>query len=363
MSPPRTVRAAPAIPLVDAGALVDARPETLAKIDLAFSEYGILHVSGHGIGEADLAALYRIFAAFCARPEDEKRRIARPDLWYQRGWSPPDTERAIAAGGQGDFKECFFAALDEPAQRDRARFPEIHARNVWPEGLPEFAPALRRVAAALQDLGLAILGACEAALGLGPGAITRLLAGGPHVSRLLRYLPLDDAQLESGVLWGENHTDFCALTLLPGGLFVTPEGDPLGASAPCDPRAGLFLTTRGGDEVPGTAPAGSLVVQVGQQLEILTGGRFLATPHEIRAPRTPSVARLSLAHFMHVATEEVLFPLEPFQSAEAVERYRPPVLAGTYDLTVLADIDLAPPAARERLGYPNQARIASQHDT
>jgi hypothetical protein len=114
--------------------------------------------------------------------------------------------------------------------------------------------------------------------------------------------------------------------------------------------------------VRGTAPAGCIVAQVGQQLEILTGGRFLATPHVITAPHTPGWSRLSAAHFVHLHSHQTVFPLPPFRTPEAVRAYAPPVLAGTYSIKTLVDIGLAPPSALGKLGYRHYDRLATIRD-
>ena len=347
----------PPIPIVEAATLDDDDPRVHEALRVAFGEYGILHLAGHGLQESWLDELFATYAAFCAEPDAVKRATSRPDLWFQRGWTPPSTERAVAGSGQPDFKECWFACCTELDPFDAVLFPEINGGNVWPTGFDAFPGRLGRVALALQALGERVLAGCERALDLEPGELSARFQKGPHVTRLLRYLPLAEHDVDGGVLWGENHTDFCALTLLFGGRFLGPDGKRV--EAPRD-GSGLFLTSRSGDLLPGSPPPGCLVVQVGQQLEVLTGGTFVATPHEVRAPSTPGLSRLAGAHFMHLHTGQVLFPLAPFRSEEAVRRYRPPVLAGTYDTKILVDIGLAPREALDRLGYANQDRIAPQ---
>ena len=58
-------------------------------------------------------------------------------------------------------------------------------------------------------------------------------------------------------------------------------------------------------------------------------------------------------------SNQVLFPLPPFQDAAAFRDYSPPVLAGTYAIKTLVDIGLAPPAALDRLGYRQYDRLGS----
>ena len=78
-------------------------------------------------------------------------------------------------------------------------------------------------------------------------------------------------------------------------------------------------------ESAGGAPKGAIVIQVGQQLEILTGGRLLATPHVVTAPSQPGFTRCSAAHFVHMHAHELVRPLPEFASREAVTSYAPPV--------------------------------------
>ena len=141
--------------------------------------------------------------------------------------------------------------------------------------------------------------------------------------RVLAALPLGEDQVGKGILWGEEHTDFNLLTLLPGGRFLDPEGKPC---ARPDDASGLFLRTRPTPEHPrgqlveGRAPAGCIVAQVGQELEILTGGEVLATPHVITAPKVWMLARTT----GHYATMEQSLRLEAWMEA-ALKSGRAPV--------------------------------------
>lgn len=341
-----------------------ARRETAAgAIREAFGRYGLIYIRSHGIDPSALDRYYDVFLALTSRPEADKRRLARPDIWFQRGWTPPNTEQAVAADGQADFKECYFAAPEVGDPEAATLHPEIYAENLWPEGIPGFAEAYLAMGRALHAAGRALLAGCAVALQLPEDTFTAAIEGAPHVTRALRYLPLDARQTESGILWGEEHTDFNLLTLLPGGRFLDPQGQ---RCAPPDPGSGLYLRTRptpehpGGVMVRGAVPPGCIIAQVGQQLEILTGGAFLATPHVVTAPKTPGFSRLSCAHFVHLHPLRTLFPLAPFRTPETVRAYAPPVLAGTYDLKTLVDIHLAPPSALDALGYRHYDRLDTQ---
>lgn len=348
------------IPSVALADLMKPEPgnNVLEAIRNALGRYGLIYITGHEVGVPK--ELYRTFARFTGKTDQEKSKYHREDLWYQRGWTPPNTEKAVVAEGQPDFKECWFAAPKPFDPELVSEFPELYAANIWPEGV-DLEPGYMSLGDGLHQVGTELLAATAVALGLPRNTFQKALDGGPHVLRLLRYLPLTQAQIEQNVLWGEEHTDFNLLTLLPGGQFVDPAGEF--QEAP-DKASGLFLRTRPSKEHPqglmvrGQPPKGAIVAQVGQQLEILTGGAMIATPHVITAPKSVGWSRFSSAYFIHLRSREVLSPLGPFLTPQTREAYRPPVLAGTFSLKTLVDIGLAPASALGRLGYRHYDRLA-----
>ncbi len=352
------------IPVVDLEDLKSHDPECLERaarqILEGYGEYGLVYIANHGIDRRSVTELYGQYIDVTGRPEAEKRTWGGADIWYQRGWTPPNTEKAVVAGGQPDFKECYFAAPIRENPAARRDFPEVYASNVWPEGAPEFRKNYLGVGRRIHDVGLQMLRGCAIALGLPEYSLQGVVYGGAHVSRLLRYLPLTQQQAGTDILWGEEHTDFNLLTLLPGGQFYDPDGHECGRP---DDDAGLYLRTRATAEHPngrmvrGTPPEGCMVSQVGQQLEILSGGRFQATPHIVRAPRQPGFTRCSIAHFIHVEAHQTLYPMVAV-TGEIAQAYRPPVLAGNYATKTLIDIGLAPPSMLDRLGYRHYDRLA-----
>lgn len=354
------------IPTIDLGILdgeTQAAHQAAAALIDGLSTFGLVYVSGHGIEASVLEDFYSEFIDFTAQPDAYKRALGGEDIWHQRGWTPPSTEKAVVAGGQPDFKECYFAA---PMPLDAAcinEYPEIFAPNVWPEGRPAFEARYMAMGQALHGVGSTLLEGVERGLDLAQGELLDRLKGGSHVTRALRYLPLNTEQIEQKVVWGEEHTDFNLLTILPGGRFYDPQG---AQCASPDASAGLYLRSRptaenpAGERVRGTPPPGCIVVQVGQQLEILTGGRLLATPHVITAPKFEGYTRCSMAHFIHLHPLQLLRPLAQFATSEARAAYRPSVLAGTYSLKTLVDIGLAPRAALAQLGYRHYNRLAAQ---
>lgn len=353
------------IPVVDRRDLRSIEPAARRRVaealKVAFGTYGLVFVSQHGVDQADVLGLYDEFRELLRRPESEKRSWGGSHLWYQRGWTPPNTEQAVVAGGQPDFKECWFCAPEPLDERCRRFWPQIYADNVWPDDADAFRDRYLALGHAVHEVGLDLLRACALALHLPEDVFFSRTFGGAHVSRLLSYLPLTADQVGTGVLWGEEHTDFNVLTILPGGCFYEPDGKR-STGRPDGDGGGLYLRTRpseahpDGQIVAGRPPPGCLVAQVGQQLEVLSGGRFLATPHVITAPDEPGWSRASFAHFVHLNGMEPVVPLSQFADADVI--YAPPVLAGTYAIKTLVDIGLAPRSALDQLGYRHYDRLA-----
>jgi isopenicillin N synthase-like dioxygenase len=361
-----------AIPILELADLLSDRPgaleRTAAAIATGLGTFGLVYIRGHEVQRSEVLDLYDQFLAILDRPESEKRTWGGDQIWYQRGWTPPNTEQAVIAGGQPDFKECYFSAplpLDPLCKR---WFPEIYADNVWPDDATSFRDQKLRVGRQLHFLGMALLRSCERALNVPTGSLSSKTEGGAHVTRLLKYLPLDAEQAKRAagppgdrMLWGEEHTDFNLLTILPGGCFYRGRER---TGAPAD-GGGLFLRTPptaahpAGRLLRGRAPEGCVVAQVGQQLEVLSGGQFLATPHVITAPSEPGWTRTSVAHFVHLNAREHVEPLPSCRDL-AADAYAPPMLAGNYAMKTLIDIGLAPKSTLDRFGYRHYARLEGQ---
>lgn len=352
------------IPVIDFRKLTSPRTserqEAAEAIRDGFGHFGLVYIRNHGVDMELLEDFYRAFLGFTERSQAEKEALSGGDVWYQRGWTPPNTEQAVVSGGQPDFKECYFVSPEEPDPSLREQYPQIYAPNIWPEDPEPFKSRYMEIGSQLQQVGARLLRGCAGALGLEPDAFESRARGGPHVTRALRYIPLTETHVEQDILWGEEHTDFNMVTILPGGRFLNPDGAFDGKP---DEDAGLFLRTRpteehpNGKKIQSDTPEGCIIAQVGQQLEVLTGGELTATPHVIEAPDATGWSRVSMAHFTHMNANETLFPLEKFQTTETVQGYGPPVLASTYAVKTLVDIGLAPEEALDRLGYTQYDRL------
>jgi isopenicillin N synthase-like dioxygenase len=165
---------------------------------------------------------------------------------------------------------------------------------------------------AMTALGHALCSGIGAGLGLGPDWFRRHLTADPTVLfRIFRYPPVAPAEAGWGVA---EHTDYGLLTLLAqdhhGGLEVRgPDG---WIDVPPEP--------------------GALVVNLGDMLDRMTGGRYRSTPHRVR-PTVGAEDRLSFPFFFDPSWDAEVRPL-PLAGEE------PPDDASTrWDGTSLRDLD------------------------
>lgn len=238
---------------------------TAAAIDRACRDTGFFAITGHGIPMAPLAGLDGAARAFFALPEHEKAQIAMVHggrAW--RGWFPEGGE---LTSGRADRKEgiYFGRELSGDDPRVRAEVP-LHGANLFPTPVPELRPAVLDWIEQMTDLGQTVLQGVALGLGLGADWFLRHVTQDPTVLfRIFRY-PAMGADDEG---WGvAEHTDYGLLTIL------AHDGSP-----------GLQVRGEAGWIDVDVAPD-VFVVNLGDMLDRMTGGRYRSTPHRVRRPTT-----------------------------------------------------------------------------
>jgi isopenicillin N synthase-like dioxygenase len=280
------------LPVIDIGPLRDrtGADRVAAEIDRACRTTGFFYVAGHGVPEALPRRVDALARDFFARSDDEKARIAMPKggrAW--RGWFPLGGE---LTSGVRDWKEglYFGEELGPDDARVRARWP-LHGANLFPEEPAALRPAVLELIDALTRVGHSLLRGVSRALELDEEWFDRHLTAAPTVLfRIFRYPPLPSpADAPRGQWSVGEHTDYGLLTILAqdaaGGLEVRgPDG---WIAAP---------------PIPDT-----FVVNLGDMLERMTGGRYRSTPHRVR--NTGSGDRLSLPLFLDPAWDADVRPV------------------------------------------------------
>jgi isopenicillin N synthase-like dioxygenase len=269
-----------ALPVIDVSPLVGAGDvraiaAVAGQIQAACRERGFFYVTGHGVPSGLLADLADASAEFFALPLADKLEIAMEHggrAW--RGYFPVGGE---LTSGRPDLKEglYFGAELADDDPRVAAGLA-LHGPNLFPRRVPRLRALVLAYLDALTRAGQAVLAGVAVSLGLDATYFAAGCTAEPTILfRIFHYPPSPPHEESWGV--GE-HTDYGLITLLAqdqtGGLqVVTPQG---WLDAP---------------PIPGT-----LVCNIGDMLDRLTGGWYKSTPHRVR--NVSGHGRLSFPFFL-----------------------------------------------------------------
>ncbi len=255
------------LPIIDMTPLFaersDGRAEVAAKIQIACRESGFFYITGHGISPQLLADLERASHTFFALPLERKMAIAMAKggrAW--RGFFPVGGE---LTSGEPDIKEglYFGSELAVTHPRVRAGWP-LHGANLWPAEVPELQGLVTDYMAAVTRTAAALLEGIALSLNLEADYFSSHYTADPTVLFRIFHYPVPEESIAASA-WGVGeHTDYGLLTLLAQ-----------------DRHGGLQIKTpRGWIDAPPVP--GTLVCNIGDMLDRLTGGWFRSTPHRVR---------------------------------------------------------------------------------
>jgi isopenicillin N synthase-like dioxygenase len=302
------------------------------EIDAACRDTGFFYVVGHGVSPELVARLDRLSREFFTLGDDEKSAIAMRhggSAW--RGWFPVGGE---LTSGRPDMKEgiYFGQELGDDDPRVRAGLP-LHGPNLFPIHPEGLRAAVLEYIDAVTELGHTLLRGMSIGLGLEESWFDEHLTAEPLVLfRIFHYPPLDRVDDRWSV--GE-HTDYGLITILAqdasGGLEVRGPGGWL-AAPPVD---------------------GAFVVNLGDMLERMTGGRYRSTPHRVR--NASGLDRLSFPLFLDPGWNAEVLPVplaDDTVSRDRVERWDGADVhawAGTYGEYVVTKVGRVFPALRDEV--------------
>ena len=296
------------IPIIDIAALggadAAAHAQVVGRLRDAASETGFLYVSGHGLPGSLTTRLIAAAQAFFALPLDEKMRVYIGQSRNHRGYVPEGEE--VFAGNTPDKKEAFDLSLDLGADDpDYAAGNPLLGPNQWPSAPPGFRDAVTAYYDAVFRLGRRMLRGFAEALGLPADALDAMVTKPPSQLRLIHYAYQPGRVDAAGI---GAHTDYELFTLL---LPTAP---------------GLEVMNQAGEWIDVPPVPGALVVNIGDMLEALSNGGFVATSHRVRRVEEE---RYSFPFFFSCDYATTVRPLPQFVAADRPARY-PPIVAGEH---------------------------------
>ena len=349
----------------------DAYGLLLERIEEAFGPHGlgilqVTHVPSTLI-ELRESVLWQA-SQLAHLPNDQLEELTVPESDYTIGWShgkeqfgiDHETNQPIYDTRKGSF---YFNPFSVPSQ---SQHHQQQHPNVFPstELFPNFEDQIMQLTHFMTEITLWVARLCDAYLewkstSIGSrthssGSIYESLQSKLNTkARLLYYYAskgdgdsdgktsrddgtttIDTNNVENDD-WCGWHKDHGSLTaLLPGMLIdesssqqVHQEHQQDQTTNTNDQPAGLYIQTRNGSSVHVSLPPTSIGIQLGETVEIMSGGKLVATPHAVksgtRAGSSPRVGRASLAVFTQPMSNQTL-PDCPTTADESLRsRYRP----------------------------------------
>ena len=284
----------PEIPVIDVADALSGRDveATAARIDAAMRRFGFFQLTGHGIEPHVFERAYDQMQLLMAQPADVKDAVRNSTGHPYYGLVPkpePSEKRVVAEQFEiNRFETAEAARLAGVSDQHLSHF----GSNLWPAGMPDFEPAVRGCFDRSHALLLPLLGLFEVALGLPSGTFAPYMARDSTSFAVSSYPYHDFMATGQEVL--EWHTDRETLVNM-----LHQRGTYEG------------LQLRHGSEVL-TVPIvpDALVVNVGQLIELWSGGRWPAAWHRV-VSGAPGQWRQSIVTFSAPDVEMPIVPMLP----------------------------------------------------
>ncbi|GGF30335.1 isopenicillin N synthase family dioxygenase [Subtercola lobariae] len=274
------------LPVLDISRLNGSAAEAAAfRDDLRHvtHDVGFFYLTGHGIPQELIDQILGLARRFFDLSEAEKLSIENVNSPQFRGYTRVGGE--LTAGGV-DWREQIDIGVErttEGAGSDsadpEAEYWRLEGPNLWPEALPELEPVVERWNAELSAVSLKLLRAWALSLGSPEDVFDEAFADHPFsLIKIVRYPGESDETVKQGV---GTHRDGGVLTLLL-----------------VEPGKGGLQVEYDGEWVEAPPMPGAFVVNIGEMLELATGGYLKATLHRVQSPRVGS-DRISIPFFFN----------------------------------------------------------------
>lgn len=280
------------LPLLDIAPLCSGgqhpqRGQSIDALIAALSGVGFAVLQGHGVAaqviERMRAGVAAVFA--CPRAHYADFKVQKTNY---RGYVPVGYFTPNSGVGDVDYYEAWKLHQETAPDDPVCAQSRLYGSNRWPPIAHDVRAAVQGYWAEMDRVNRCVLQAVSEGLGLDPTTVLDMLHKPLTNMTLLNYpaaTPRDS--------WGIHpHKDFNFLTFLAH-----------------DPVGGLEVRRLDGSWIDARCPTDALVMNVGDMLELLSGGRLVSTPH--RVVNRSGRQRMSFPYFSVPRHDVVVRPLLP----------------------------------------------------
>jgi len=245
------------IPLIDMCGTADV----IHSIENACHDIGFMYVAGHGISSEVISQIRSTVVDYFELPSDLKIEDQISQENY-RGYIPQGFFSPNSGGTAADSYEGYKLHQEIEVADPVCAACDLYGPNKWPRRPKHFKRNVLNYWRECDRVALELLGAMAEILGTAKDQFLQLFDKPLTNMTLLHYPPQDDESTRFGI---HPHKDTDALTIL------APEA-----------VGGLFIRHRDDQEwIKADPPADALIVNIGNLLELWSGGYFVSTPHKV----------------------------------------------------------------------------------
>lgn len=291
------------LPIVDISQLfsedLSDRKIAAASLDKAVRAAGFFYLQGHGITPALINDLKRETKHYFAQDIEQKMKnyIGLSD--NHTGYVPQGEEQFYSHAVNNinaDLKEAYDVGPDSPSLM--ARFTDTASAQ-----LPDNEPCQKAIQAyyqAMLSLSETLFKGFALALELDEGTFTQHLSTPPSQLRLIHYFDNPNAkETDSGI---GAHTDYEFFTIL---LPTAP---------------GLQVLNGAGEWISVPIIEDCFVINIGDMMELVTNGQYVATSHRVRQVKEE---RYAFPFFSSLDYDTEVAPLAEFLTGDEPSTYEP----------------------------------------
>uniref|UniRef100_A0AAU7NIR9 Flavonol synthase n=1 Tax=Saraca asoca TaxID=1073321 RepID=A0AAU7NIR9_9FABA len=276
------------LPIIDFSSLHDEslRFQTINDIRIACKEIGLFQIINHGIPQSIMNGALEVAAEFFNLPKEEKMRLFSDDVHKPVRYGTSVNHVRDEVYCWRDFIKHYSHPLSD----------WIH---MWPSNPSRYKEKMGNYSMAVEELQRKLMEVIFNSLGINPNYLQKQIKKSLQTLAVNCYPACPEPELTFGI---PPHSDFGSLTIL------------------LQNRPGLRIKDQNNNWVQIPCVEGALIVQVGDQMEVLSNGHYKGVLH--MATVNAEMKRISIASLHSFPIENRIGPAEELVDEEHPKAYK-----------------------------------------